>query len=249
MFSQCRDDPYDHWSVDLESVDESPEATAFQVHSARECLRLLRRLWDHPGHRIDGFLPEQELWQWLRRQTLGQTCGWQIWVIDQTWPFADKDYRWNAARRLNGLIPAVAQAYRDPGPRPQEEEDLDRAADCLSGLIVDTRSFTPPDIPWPQLKTISGLIDDLVRYRSALVPLKRPRRGASPGAPRKGPELAELYQRLVNLFEGYHDDGLRPPTKRDMAEAVGLSVTTLDERIKELKDLNFPWPIDVRNSA
>jgi hypothetical protein len=249
VFSHCLDDPFDLRRGDGNVADDLPETIAFQVHSAKECLRLLRRLWNHPGDRIDGFLPEQELWQWLRRQTLGQACGWQLWILDHASGFRDGEYRWNATRRLYGLIPAMAQARRDPGPREREEADLNKAADVLSGLIVDTRSFTPLNIPWPQLETIGGLIDELVYYRSTPVPLKRPGRRASPGAPRKGPDLNVLYQRLVDLFEEYHDEGLRPPTKRDMAEAIGLSLTTLDERIKELKELNFTWPIDIRNSA
>ncbi len=249
VFSQCRDDPDHRWEVEWDGSSELPEAIGFQIHSARECLRLLRKLWAHPGDRIEGFLPEQELWQWLRRQVLGQTCAWQLWVIDHSHPFPDRNYRWNAARRLDNFIPTVAQARRDPGRRKNEEEDLDRAADVLSGLIVDTRSFETPELPWPQLVNLSGLIDELVRSRLAPVPLLIERRRPSPGAPRKGPELDVLHQRLVELFEEYDEENLRPPTKKDMADALGFSVTTLDDRIKELKARGYQWPIDIRNSA
>lgn len=249
VFLQCDDDADHHWSREWNGLSELPEVVGFQIHMARQCLRLLRRLWTNPGDRVEGFLPEQELWQWLRRQVLGQTCAWQLWVIETSHPFPDLHYRWNAARRLDGLVPLVAQARRDPGRRESEEQELDRAADVLSGLVVDTRSFHTPDLPWPRLTMLSNLIDDLVRSRLGPVPFINNPRRLSPGAPRKGPELNALYRRLIEIFEEYDEENLRPPTKKDMADAFGFSVTTLDERIKELKLSGYTWPIDIRNSA
>ncbi len=96
---------------------------------------------------------------------------------------------------------------------------------------------------------LTALIDELVRSRLGPVPLLSDRRRPCPGAPRKGPELDALYRRLMEIFEEYDEENLRPPTKKDMTDAFGFSVTTLGERIKELKVSGYTWPIDIRNSA
>ncbi len=237
---------------------------AVSLDTARGCLRLLCRLWDNPGDRVDYGLPEAVLWRWLRRQVVGLVSEWTIDAHD-TDGYSYDEPRKDAAVRLRNLLPAEplsrAERERTYSDRLESIEiELCEATDLLAHLVVTTHAYFQPMSPWPALATLDGLVDQLVAARkpmpeAVLTPLTAPvsigrqsRKVA--GRKRVGPPPEEAYAACVALVNEYATlEGESPPSRREFADHLGIKLSTFDDRVVEFRDLGYVWPIVADDAA
>lgn len=250
-----------------------------ETHTAVWFLRLLRRLWDTPGERVQGLIPEAVLWRWLRKEAIFWTGELRVlpgpahergFVIappsrsGEVMPndpvsIASYPERIQIAARLCDLIPERPLTFQERQTMPADElleleRDMNQVADAIDALVVGLAYPGSEDVELsrPDLTAAERLIDDLLRWRATgpiveVSPAKT--RKKSPGRPRKGGGLKADYRELTILFEEYADDGLSEPARGDMATRLGVSESTIGERIRAFKSAGLQWPPIVDDEA
>lgn len=266
VYSVCR--PAASWAemsdwerdILLEDEDNGDQSFSDEVtlDTAHGCLRLLCRLWDNPGDRINYEIPEAVLWRWLRRQIIGLVSRWTV-PADGSDGWHHDEPRKDAAVQLRGLLPSEPMSRNERDRTYADrvdaiEIDLDRANDVLAHLVVQTHAYYQPATPWPALAKLSVLVDQLASDRTSLlkpvlspstvpVSIKRQGRKAA-GRKRVGPPPDEAYAACVALVNEYAAlEGEPPPGRQEFADRLGIKVSTFDDRVAEFRELGHDWPI------